>query len=266
MNVCGLQGALAAVAALGGGGLRARGGIVLAYHDISDEPRAQTHYTVTPGRFRAQVSAALQWGLRLVALDELCAALERGAPVDGLGAITFDDALLGVHRHAAPILEELRVPATVFAVSGIWGAPPSWWPGSARTLTRQELRELAALGFSVGAHTRTHPRLPKVSPRRLEDEVSGSRSDLEDLLGARVDQFAYPQGEHSSSVRAAVARAGYRAAWTFHNGRLLPGADPHRLARLGMWQGQGRLRLAYHLARPAASWPRPDSEAAERSP
>jgi peptidoglycan/xylan/chitin deacetylase (PgdA/CDA1 family) len=108
---------------------------------------------------------------------------------------------------------------------------------------------------AIASHTRTHPSLPSLSPSALGEELAGSRRYLEDLVGAPVDLFAYPFGHHDPTVREAVAAAGYRAGYSFLNGRITAGLDRYRLPRLNMWSGQGRSRLAYHLARPPASWP-----------
>ncbi len=167
----------------------------------------------------------------------------------------FDDSLVGVHHHAMPILLDLGLPATVFAVSDALGSSPSWWPGAGDVMTAAQLLEMAELGFGVASHTRSHPSLPTLGRSRLGDELGGSRRALEDLVSGPVDLFAYPYGHHDPTVRLAVAEAGYRAGYSFLNGRLTAGLDRYRLPRLNMWSGQGRARLAYHLARPPASWP-----------
>jgi len=228
---------------------------VFAYHDVGPTDRNFTRYSVSPGRLRWQLRTAQSWGLRFVALSELVDALLTGGELDGRGAVVFDDGLIGVHRHAAPILAELGIPATLFAVSGALGTSPPWWPGSARVMTGGELRELVEGGFAVASHARTHRSLPQLPWHELRGELRGSRSALEDLLGQPIDYFAYPFGHHDHVVRAAVLEAGYRAAFTFVNGRVTPGLDPARIPRLTMHQGLHRVRLAHYLARPAGRWP-----------
>jgi len=81
-----------------------------------------------------------------------------------------------------------------------------------------------------------------------------------------MDLFAYPFGDYDSEVCHVVDAAGYRAAFTFLNGRIVPGLDRLRLPRLNMWAGQNHGRLAYHLARSVTSWgdtqpDRPDEQA-----
>ena len=254
-------GAAEALRVVAGGRLRTPGAIVLAYHDVGDDPSNRTDYYVSPAQLRDQLTAAVRWGLRFVDLGELTDAVLAGAPLDGLAAIVFDDSLVGVHHHAVPVLAELGLPATVFAVSGALGASPPWWPGAARVMTAGELAEVAALGFGVASHTRSHPSLPSLGPAQLREELTGSRRALEDLVGRPADLLAYPYGHHDPAVRHAATDAGYRAAFSFLNGRITGGLDRYRLPRLNMWSGQGRARLAYHLARSPASWPPTQLEA-----
>jgi peptidoglycan/xylan/chitin deacetylase (PgdA/CDA1 family) len=250
-----LSGALSAARLLAGGELRTGGAIVLAYHDVGDDSSNDTDYYVSTDRFRSQLIWAMEWGLQFVELQELSEAFTQGASVDRQSAIAFDDSLVGVHHHAMPILLELGLPATVFTVSAALGGKPPWWGGAARVMTRDELLEMGTAGFAIGSHTRTHPSLPHLDKASSRREIVDSRIELENLIGAPVELFAYPFGHHDPEIRSLVAETGYRAAYSFLNGRIDIGLDPYRLPRLNMWQGQDRKRLAYHLARPAHSWP-----------
>ena len=242
-------------AAMAGRHPRPRGASVLTYHDVTDDPANPTEQ-VSPAVLRAQLMAAVRWGVRFVPLPDLCERVLRGEPVDGLGVITFDDALVGVHRHGISVLAELDLPATVFAVSERLGTEaPAWYPGSDRVMTVDELREVAAAGVDVQSHTRTHADLPSIGGADLDRELAGSRAALGDLLGREVGYLAYPFGHYDARVRTAAREAGYRAAFTFRNGRVVPGLDPYLLPRVPMWTDAGRFRLAYNLARPTWSFP-----------
>jgi peptidoglycan/xylan/chitin deacetylase (PgdA/CDA1 family) len=234
---------------------RPRGASVLTYHDVTDDPSNPTEQ-VTPAALRAQLRAALNWGVRFVPLPDLCERVLRGEPVDGLAAITFDDALVGVYRSAVAVLSDLDLPATVFVVSDRLGTEaPIWYPGSDRVMAVEELREVAAAGLDVQSHTRTHPDLPSLTGADLDRELAGSRAALRDLLGRDIEYLAYPFGHFDDHVRRAAREAGYRAAFTFRNGRVAPGLDPYRLPRVPMWTDARRFRLAYNLARPTWSFP-----------
>ncbi len=248
-------GVVRGAAALAGWRLRTKGASVLTYHDVTDDPSNPTEQ-VSPAALRAQLSTAARLGLEFVTLPELGERVLRGESVDRLGAITFDDALAGVHRHALGILAELGLPATVFVVSDRIGVvAPAWYPGSDRVMTVQELREAADTGIDIQSHTRTHADLPSLDGSELDRELAGARASLSDLLGRDVEYLAYPFGYYDDHVCTAARRAGYRAAFTFRNGRITSGLDPFRLPRLPMWTEGSSLRLAYNLARPERSFP-----------
>jgi peptidoglycan/xylan/chitin deacetylase (PgdA/CDA1 family) len=251
--------------ALAGWRLRPRGASVLTYHDVTDDPDVTTEQ-VSPSVLRAQLSAAAHMGMQFVPLPELGERLLRGDPVDGLAAITFDDALVGVHRNALGILSELGLPATVFVVADRLGVrEPDWYPGSDRVMTAGELREIADGGLDIQSHTATHADLPTLDAHVLDRELAGARASLSELLGKEVEYLAYPFGNYDPDVCEATRQAGYLAAFTFRNGRVTPDLDPYRLPRLPMWTEAGRLRLAYNLARPPSSFP-PHQRAAVTEP
>src|SRR2546421_6518548 len=139
-----LDGLVGGLRLLTGGKLSTAGAIVLAYHDIGDDRNDSTDYRVSPRRFRQQLRWAIEWGVQFVDLAELASAVVSGRDIDGLGSIVFDDSLVGVHHHALPVLAELGLPATIFAVSDALGSTPPWWPGSSRLMTRKEVGEAAS--------------------------------------------------------------------------------------------------------------------------
>lgn len=241
------------------------GAVVLCYHDVTDRghrPHDREMWTVSVRDLRRQLLTVRRAGFDFVALRELGARLRRGRPLNGLAAVTFDDGLAGVHRHGLPLLRQLGVPATVFVVTAEIGRTPQWWAGAGPTMSKVDLIEAASsTQIDLASHTRRHPSLLGLSSARLRDEVSGSRTELEQLAGSAVDAFAYPFGHHDPAARAAVAEAGFATAYTFLNGRLSGSEDPFRLPRFTMGAHHGRVRLGYHLGRSASSWPDSQAEA-----
>lgn len=250
-----LAGAVRGAGVLAGRRLAVPGAVVLAYHDVAAAGSRVEGLTVTATQLAGHLRLAQQGGGRFVSLSSLVDALLGGQDVTGQVAVVFDDALVGVHHHALPVLAEMGVPATVFAVTAHVGTTPPWWPGSARTMTRDELAESVATGCELGAHTRNHPSLPSLPDNELTDELGGGRAWLEDLAGRRLDLLAYPFGHHDARVRDAALALGFRAGFTFLNGRLVDGLDRFKLPRLTMHAGHTRPRLAFHLARSSDSWP-----------
>ena len=108
--------------------------------------------------------------------------------------------------------------------------------GMPRSMTWQMLQQLRHEGFTIGSHTRSHASLPMEPEASLVEELIGSKKALEQRLGATVDHFAYPGGQFTPAVVDALARSGYRYAYT-----ACPHNDPRHPAltieRLLLWEG-----------------------------
>jgi peptidoglycan/xylan/chitin deacetylase (PgdA/CDA1 family) len=125
-------------------------------------------------------------------------------------------------------------------------------PGSVRepVLGWEELRSLAAAGVTVAAHSRTHPLLERLTPAQLCDEVEGCVDDIRREIGPRAGEvFAYPSGSHDDAVRAVVAAAGVRLAFTTRRGVARLGRhDPLRLPRLNVGRRSAPVVVAAQMA------------------
>jgi peptidoglycan/xylan/chitin deacetylase (PgdA/CDA1 family) len=213
---------------------------VLIYHRMGHaESDSERRYCVSPELFAAHMRALAGAGERACPVTEFCAWLrgERALP-EGSFVLTFDDGFLGVHEHAMPVLEELGWPATVFLVSGLVGGRNEWAPDDDLSrkryplLARPQILEMSRRGFAFQSHTRSHPDLTRLPADRLSEELSGSRRDLEDLVGEPAFCLAYPYGRYDDRVVDAVEAAGYQNAFSTESGFNRPAADPYRLRRL----------------------------------
>lgn len=68
--------------------------------------------------------------------------------------------------------------------------------------------------FEVGAHSLTHPHLTALADADLRDEVRGSKTYIEDVVGKPCVTFCYPSGHVDARVAANVRDAGYLGART----------------------------------------------------
>ena len=105
-----------------------------------------------------------------------------------------------------------------------------------------EIRELHSQGVEFGSHTVTHPDLRRLPKGRVESELSDSKARIEDELGARVSQFAYPYGYFDSDIKAKVERE-FAGACTTKLGRVAIESDPHELPRIEMYYFSRRATL-----------------------
>jgi peptidoglycan/xylan/chitin deacetylase (PgdA/CDA1 family) len=166
--------------------------------------------------------------------------------------VTFDDAYRSI-LGAVPVLEELKVPATVFACSALaeTGAPlrvPELEDRSAgyldevRTLDWKALGRLAENSIEIGSHTVSHPHLTRLSDDQLARELEETRQRIAEALGRPCRYPAYPYGEHDLRVRAAARSAGYAAAFSLvHTGSPLA---EYALPRVDLYRKDGIGRLA----------------------
>jgi peptidoglycan/xylan/chitin deacetylase (PgdA/CDA1 family) len=197
--------------------LRARRSIVLAYHGVAESNAAvdPDFLRVAPAVFRAQVELLRRAGFELVTVAELVQRSDGGPPPAGLAALSFDDGMDDNHAVALPILRELGVPATVYVATGLIGRPNPWMaPGTSRMMTEDELRELAAAGIELGAHTVTHPNLEDLGYDDCLREMADSRDHVARLSGRPVRTFAYPFCKYGDDARRAARDAGFDAALT----------------------------------------------------
>lgn len=115
-------------------------------------------------------------------------------------------------------------------------------------MSRQQVRDIAAAGMTIGAHTVSHPILTRLDDAAARRELLDSKRELESLLDRPVDLFAYPNGKYRQDWderHATMAReAGFRAAFTTEPGVSRRGMDLWQLPRFTPWdQGHGRFLL-----------------------
>lgn len=104
-----------------------------------------------------------------------------------------------------------------------------------RAMNYTELLKLAEGGLvDLGAHTVTHPMLPRLAIERQKQEIILSKQDLETLLGRQVVGFAYPNGRATDDTRRIVQEAGFAYACTSLRDMVRPGCDSYELTRF--WQ------------------------------
>jgi len=113
-----------------------------------------------------------------------------------------------------------------------------------RALSADEVVQLANGGtIEVGAHSISHPVLSALPAAEQREEIRGSKSRLEKILGQSVTSFAYPYGGRSyytSDTALAVREAGFELACSNFEGMVRRGVDMWQLPRLLVrnWNGE----------------------------
>jgi peptidoglycan/xylan/chitin deacetylase (PgdA/CDA1 family) len=235
-------------------GSRARQTVgIVTYHRIAPPVAAlpKPTHNVTPERFRAQLAGLLARGFRFWSLSRILACNQRQEPVPPRTlAVTFDDGFQTVYTHAWPVLQELRVPATVFLSTAYldscdpfpfddWGLrfqhdlPPETY----RPLTTAQCREMTHDGLlELGSHTHSHEDF-RGRPAALLRDLQRSLEILQErfALDGRP-MFAFPFGKPhlgftGEDCVAAVKAAGFRCALNTGSYLVEPQDDPFHWGR-----------------------------------
>jgi peptidoglycan/xylan/chitin deacetylase (PgdA/CDA1 family) len=108
-------------------------------------------------------------------------------------------------------------------------------PTTAALMDWTQLRQMQATGLiDIGSHTRHHYRLVENLPATvLHDEIVGSRTQLEEMLGRPVKLFCYPNGDVSRAAAELVGQQ-FSAAVTTQKGINNTHSPLHRLSRIGI--------------------------------
>jgi peptidoglycan/xylan/chitin deacetylase (PgdA/CDA1 family) len=228
-------------------GARLRIPPVLMYHSISPSSAPDPHRVrVHPDRLDTHLRLLRRLGLRGVSLSELLAAQGCGAAA-GLVGLTFDDGYTDFLEHAVPVLARHDMTATLYVVAGLLGEVNEWDDGCRLSLLDADgVRAVTVAGHEIGSHGLHHVPLAGAAAATLDEEISGSRRVLQDLLQADVPSFCYPWGIFDAAAAEAAAAAGYDHACV--TGDYLPG-DRFALPRFYVAPSDRAPQLLAKLAR-----------------
>lgn len=254
---------------------------VLLYHHIGPRrPGTFTSLTVSPENLRRHVRTMARWGYAGIRPSDWLAWVEEGKQLpDRPVLLTFDDAYADLAEHGLPVLREYGFGAAVYVVTSQLGGTNRWdqAKGSVahRVLTAEQIRYWATQGIEFGAHGRTHSSLTTLEHEAAEDEILGSKADMECVLGSKVFSFAYPYGSYNEAIQKIVRDAGL-ISFTVEEGLNDHSTNLQTLRRTMVQPRDNlldlRLRLSFglnrveHLRRELATWKRKLLSAFQASP
>ncbi len=180
---------------------------VLMYHHVTnDKIDTDPSCLCTVTDFRNTLVRMREAGYSFVSLNEVCDFVQHPKE-QKLASVTFDDVPEDVYINAYPILSELEIPFTLFLTTK--------YIGKEGFLSSEQVVEMSRCPLcTIGAHTETHPMLRDVSNHY--EEMSISKTSLENLIHKEVEFLAYPYGKHSSisiKVRREAKRIGFKCAF-----------------------------------------------------
>lgn len=210
---------------------------IMFYHRVADEH--PNRWTMSSRSFARQIDWLRRW-FDIVSLVEAQVRIASGRNDRPTACITFDDGYADNRRFAIPLLLQHRIPFTYFVSTNHVLRGESFphdvaagQPLAVNTLAH--LREMAAAGVEIGAHTRGHVDLGgRLMREQLVNEIVGSKQELESAIGCEVRYFAFPYGLHQNMSGAAfrvALEAGFAGVCSAYGGYNFPGDDAFHLRR-----------------------------------
>jgi peptidoglycan/xylan/chitin deacetylase (PgdA/CDA1 family) len=209
---------------------------ILMYHQIDKPPKRGTALRgliVAPSSFAWQMRLLRLMGYQGLSMRDLEPYLQ-GKKQGKVVGITFDDGYQNNLDNALPILLKNGFTATCYAVSSMIGGTNLWDKGKVAEkplMTLENWRTWRDAGMDIGSHTRTHADLTAISIEDAQNEIEGSKKELEDNIGCAINHFCYPYGRFKPIHQKMVAASGYLSATTTQRGRAYTGDNQFSLKR-----------------------------------
>ena len=185
---------------------------ILTYHHVADHAGDGYLNSVSPAKFAWQMKFINKHNYHVISFDDYVQGMKKGiAFARNTVVIQFDDGYADNYENAFPVLKLYEYPAIVFLISSKIGTEGF--------LNWEQIKEMEAHDFKVGAHTQYHSYLPDISLDAAKDEIEGSKRVIEAHVNHPIDYFVYPSGGYTDEVEGLVKQAGYKAAGTTNRGR-----------------------------------------------
>ncbi|GAB3580658.1 polysaccharide deacetylase family protein [Hymenobacter daeguensis] len=234
---------------------------VLMYHKIPDAPLVTKHQIyVTQENFAKHLAYFKQRGLTPITFADYLAFASGERPLADFPPrpiiLTFDDGYTDNYTNLLPLMQQYGYRGVLYLLGDFdvrynkWDADSD--PGEPRSeiMDAEQKRAFVAAGWEIGAHTMSHPRLATLPLAEATAEIQRSKTALEATLHTRVVSFAYPYGDLSEAVKAAVRAAGFAFGVATDTGGMHLEDDRMQVFRVNMFPNE----TAGSLFKKTAPW------------
>ncbi len=227
---------------------------VLMYHHVSNKPGL---VTLSPRTFREQMKWLAESGWKTVTAAEV-EAFYRGETLPRKSVmLTFDDGWLDNWLQVFPVLQEFRLHAHLFLVTGLVSDGPVRISADAKEYSHEECQLLIELGradevmlrwsevremhrsglVEFHSHTHTHRRwdsMPDIcrSQDLLRADVLLSRERMKEMLGCCSRHLCWPEGYYNHDYIEVAKELGFSYLYTTERRMNNPVSDSLRIGRI----------------------------------
>ncbi len=187
---------------------------ILCYHHIRPlAPGKKTRdYEVEPADFAAQMKALSDQGYKTILPDQLYAYLANGKAIPAKTMmLTFDDTdeeqfLIGRRE-----MNKYGFKGVFFIMTISMNKP--------RYMTSAQIKQLSDEGNAVCCHTWDHHMVTKYIADDWVKQLDKPRKKLEDLIGKKINYFAYPFGLWNVAAISKLHESGIKMAFSLSSKR-----------------------------------------------
>lgn len=207
---------------------------ILGYHDFT-EGSSGNDMILNVEDFRRQMQAIRDAKLAVISMRQFLDWKKGKADIPAESVmITIDDGWKATHSLALGVLKEFGYPFTVFLYKNYVNI-------GGRSLSHDEIREIAAHGGTLSSHSVSHQNLSRRGGRSeaayeawLREELVESMRFLEENFGdtgSVVKTFAFPFGIYNDRVLELAREVGYEACFTVNGKKTAWDEDDMQIGR-----------------------------------
>lgn len=214
---------------------------VLCYHQIRDwkdsDSKSARDYIVPVDRFKEHIQMLADSGYTAILPEEYYNYLAYGdALPEKPVMITFDDTDLTQLEVGDKILKQYGFKGAYFMMTVVIGKH-----GRVNYMNKDEIKQIADRGNTVGLHTYDHPNLKKVTgSEEWDKQIIKPKTLLEEISGQKVEHLAYPFGLWNKEAIAELKSRGIKSAYILSTSRddEYPLYTIRRIIASGYWSAK----------------------------
>ena len=198
--------------------------VVLIYHRFGEDGYPSTNIRVE--QLKTQIALLKSGGYHFMGVGDASEALRNDKKFpDRTIIITVDDAYKSFAEVGWPLLKAAGIPTTLFVSTD----PVD--QANSNYMSWDDIRTLQSEGVEIGHHTASHLHMVAAGVEASLKDIRRASARFEAELGAVPKMFAYPYGEYSSDLAAAVRAEGFEVAFAQYSGPAAPWQNQFALPR-----------------------------------
>jgi len=206
--------------------------VVYMYHRFGEPDYPSTNITLD--QFQKHLQEFDKQEYNVLSLEFIIDSIITETPLpENTVAISIDDGDKSILTKAWPLIKKYEYPVTIFIATEPIDAKYNNY------LTWDEIRLLKKEGADIGAHTRTHPHMHKLTTEEIKNEIEHSNKRFLNELNEVPKLFAYPFGEANENVINIIKDYGFKASFGQHSGIINETSDFNYLPRFSLNEKYG---------------------------